>query len=163
MKWHHSEWSHSQWTIDEDGSRQLTLRLTHDQSFDPTRGERRGVNDRVVTSDLPPARFGRALIRFLHYICLLRRKFPGKKLLLLTKMDCKSAYRRIHLQVTTALKEVCTVIAGILLIAFRLTFGGVPNPLQWSNVSEVTVDLANDLVRRDNWTPQFGLRRRSLC
>ena len=98
-----------------------------------------------------PARFGRALMRLLHYICLLRRRFPGERLLL-TKVDCKSAYRRIHLQATTALKA-CTDFTGILLVALRLTFGGSPNPSQWSDVSEVATDLANDLVRRDDWDP----------
>ena len=141
----------SQWTIEADGSRRPKLRLTHDQSFNATPGKRRSVNDRVITEDLTPARFGRALMRFLHYICLLRRKFPGERLLM-TKVDCKSAYRRIHLMAATALKA-CTVIAGTLLVALRLTFGGAPNPSQWSDVSEVAVDLANDLVRRVDWDP----------
>jgi hypothetical protein len=34
-----------------------------------------------------------------------------------------------------------------------MTFGGAPNPSQWSDVSEVIVDLANDLVRRSDWYP----------
>jgi hypothetical protein len=141
----------SQWTIGADGSRQPKLRLTHDQSFNATRGEKRSVNNRVVTADLAPARFGRALLRLLHYMCLLQRRFPNEKLFL-TKVDCKSAYRRIHLQATTALKA-CTVIAGILLVALRLTFGGAPNPSQWSDVSAVAVNQANGLVRRDDWDP----------
>ena len=45
------------------------------------------------------------------------------------------------------------MFAGLLLVALRLTFGGAPNPLQWSDVSEVAVDLANNLVRRDDWDP----------
>jgi hypothetical protein len=142
----------SQWTIGADGSRQPKLRLTHDQSFNASRGEQRSVNDRVIKEDLTPARFGRALLRLLHYICLLRRRHPSERLLL-TKVDCKSAYRRIHLMAETALKA-CTVIAGILLVALRLTFGGAPNPSQWSDVSEVAVDLANDLVRREDWDPE---------
>ncbi|KAI2493660.1 hypothetical protein MHU86_20875 [Fragilaria crotonensis] len=36
-------------------------------------------------------------------------------------------------------------------MALRMTFGGSPNPSQWSNVSEVVADLANDLVRREDW------------
>ena len=32
-----------------------------------------------------------------------------------------------------------------------MTFGGSPNPAQWSDVSEVVTDLANDLVRRADW------------
>jgi hypothetical protein len=39
-------------------------------------------------------------------------------------------------------------------MALRMTFGGAPNPAQWSDVSEVVTDLANDLVRRNNWDPQ---------
>ena len=112
----------SQWAIEADGSRQPKLRLTHDQSFNATSGEKRSVNDRVITDDLTPARFGRALMRFSHHIYQLRRRFPGERLLM-TKVDCKSAYRRIHLQAATALKA-CTVIAGMLLVALRLTFGG---------------------------------------
>ena len=113
----------SQWTIDENANRQPKLRLTHDQSFNPTRGERRSVNDRVVTAELKLARFGRALMRLLHYVCLLRRRFSGERLLL-TKVDCKLAYQRIHLQAATAMKA-CTVFTGMLLVALRLTFGGL--------------------------------------
>ena len=145
----------AQWTIDESGNQQPKpkLRLTHDQSFNPKRGERRSVSDCVVTLELTPARFGRALMRLLHYICLLRRRFSGERLLL-TKVDCELAYRRIHLQATTAMKA-CTVFAGLLLVALGLAFGGAPseNPSQWTDVSEVAVDLANDLVRRDDWDP----------
>ena len=90
-------------------------------------------------------------MRFLHYAYRLRRLFPSKRLLI-TKVDCKSAYRRVHLQAETAVKA-CTFIAGILIVALILTFGGAPNPSQWSDVSETAVDLANDLVRRDDWDP----------
>ena len=141
----------SQTTIGADGSKETKLRLTHDQSFNAYRGMRRSVNDRVVAERLTPARFGRALLRFLHYTCYLRRQFPNERLLI-TKVDCKSAYRRIHLQAKTALKS-STCTAGMLLVALRMTFGGAPNPSQWSDVSEVITDLANDLVRRSDWDP----------
>ncbi|KAI2499964.1 hypothetical protein MHU86_14538 [Fragilaria crotonensis] len=138
-------------TIGEDGSREIKHRLTHDQSFNSTKGARRSVNDRVDTQQLTPARFGRALLRFLHFVCYLRRRFPDERLLL-TKVDCKSAYRRIHLQPLTAAKS-CTAIAGMMLMALCMTFGGAPNPSQWSDVLEVIADLANDLVRRMDWDP----------
>lgn len=68
-------------------------------------------------------------------------------------VDFKSAYRRVHLKAKTALKS-STCIAGMLLVAFlHMTFGGVPNPSQWSHISEVIADLANDLVRRIDWDP----------
>ncbi len=41
----------------------------------------------------------------------------------------------------------------MLLVALQMTFGVAPNPSQWSDVSEVIVDLANDLVRRSDWHP----------
>ena len=109
----------------EGGSRQPKLRLTHDQSFNSTKGQNQSVNDRVLTDDLTPARFGRALMRFLYYICRLRRLFPNERLLITKVLDCKSAYRRIHLQAVTALKA-CTVIAGTLLVA------GAPADVLWS-------------------------------
>jgi hypothetical protein len=70
----------------------------------------------------------------------------------MTKVDCKSAYRRVHIRATTAVKS-STCTAGMLLIALRMTFGGAPNPSQWSAISEVIADLANDLVRRSDWDP----------
>ncbi|KAI2501553.1 hypothetical protein MHU86_12930 [Fragilaria crotonensis] len=49
--------------------------------------------------------------------------------------------------------EVLHSIDDLLLVALRMTFGGAPNPSQWSDVSEMITDLANDLVRRDDWDP----------
>jgi hypothetical protein len=46
------------------------------------------------------------------------------------------------------------VTIGIfVLIALRLTFGGASNPSQWSDISEMATDLANDIVRDDGWDP----------
>ena len=55
----------------------------------------------------------------------------------------------------------------MLLVALRMTFGGAPDPLHWSNISEVIADLANDLVRRSEWdqsvwsAPRQGILRTS--
>jgi hypothetical protein len=39
------------------------------------------------------------------------------------------------------------VTIGIfVLIALHLTFGGASNPSQWSDISEMATDLANDIV-----------------
>ena len=46
------------------------------------------------------------------------------------------------------------VLTDLLLVALRMTFGGAPNPSQWSDVSDVITDLANDLVRRSDWDPE---------
>ena len=117
----------SQMTIGADGANETKLRFTHDQSFEASRGVRRSVNDRVVAERLTPARFGRALFRFLHYTCKRQRQFPDQRPLI-TKVDCKSAYWRVHLQVKTAVKS-STCTAGMLLVALRITFGGAPTPV----------------------------------
>ena len=50
--------------------------------------------------------------------------------------------------------KLCMSIDDLLLVALRMTFGGAPNPSQWSDVSEVITDLANDFVRRSDWDPE---------
>ena len=142
----------AQTSIDEKGNPIDKLRLTHDQSFNPSGTPGRSVNDRVDTSQLTIARFGKAFSRLLYHISYLRQLWPDDPILL-TKVDCKSAYRRIHLKANTAVKS-CTSIDDLLLVALRMTFGGAPNPSQWSDVSEVITDLANDLVRRSDWDPE---------
>jgi hypothetical protein len=47
-------------TIDGKGNAKSKFRLTHDQSFNPSRTEKRSVNDRVAASQLTVARFGKA-------------------------------------------------------------------------------------------------------
>jgi hypothetical protein len=136
---------------DEGGELQRRLRLTHDQSFSPKGSSSRSVNDRVDETTLTPARFGKAFSRFLYHISYLR-KIKTDEPIYMTKGDFKSAYRRIHLQPPTAVKA-CTCVDRILLVAWRMTFGGLPNPSLWSDVPEVVTDLANDLVRRSDWDP----------
>jgi hypothetical protein len=108
--------------IGADGAKETNLRLTHDQPLNASRGMRRSVHDRVVAERLTPARFGQALLRFLHYTCQLRRQFPNERLLI-TKVDCKSACQRVHLQAKTAMKS-STCTAGMLLVALCMTLGG---------------------------------------
>jgi hypothetical protein len=70
----------------------------------------------------------------------------------MTKIDLKAAYRRVHLQATMAL-QACVLIGGLLLLALRLTFGGAANPSMWSDISELLMDLANDIVHHPGWDP----------
>jgi hypothetical protein len=142
----------AQTMIDGKGNAKSKFRLTHNQSFNPSRTEKRSVNDRVDASQLTVARFGKAFSRFIYHICYLRQLYPDERILV-TKVDWKSAYRQIHLRPSTAVRSR-TSIDGLLLMALRMTFGGSPNPAQWSDVSKVVTDLANDLVRRNDWDPQ---------
>ncbi|KAI2501758.1 hypothetical protein MHU86_12678 [Fragilaria crotonensis] len=145
----------AQTSIDEKGNSIEKLRLTHDQSFSPSGVAGRSVNERVDTSQLTEARFGKAFSRLMYHISFLRQLWPDEPIWM-TKVDCKSAYRRIHLKAATAMKS-CTSIDDLLLVALRMTFGGAPNPSQWSDVSEMITDLANDLVRRDDWDQRLPL------
>jgi hypothetical protein len=93
-----------------------------------------------------------AFSRLIYHISYLQQLYPDKQILM-TNVDWKSADRRIHLRPSTAVRSR-TSIDGLLLMALRMRFGGSPNPAQWSDVSEVVTDLANDLVRRNDWDPQ---------
>ena len=139
-----------QTSINELGQAIPKWRLTHDQSFNahgPT--TRRSVNDRVIHDSLSPCLFGHALQRYIHHLLHLRQCRPMERIFQ-TKVDFKSAYRRLHYNARTAVQSL-TTIDGFLLLALRMTFGGSPNPSQWSDISELMCDLANDLVRHPGW------------
>ena len=80
-----------QTSIDEHANPVEKFRLTHDQSFNIVRGSQISVNDRLDTSQLTPCRYGRALLRFLHSLASLRHRHPNKRILVITKVDWKSA------------------------------------------------------------------------
>ena len=136
-------------TINEFGEIVPKWRLTHDQSFNVIKQTSRSVNDRLITEDLTPCIYGKALHRHIHFVAGLRKRHPTTRILQ-TKVDWKSAYRRLHNSAETAIQLIVAVDIYIL-IALRLTFGGAANPSQWSDVSELATDLANDLVRDDGW------------
>jgi hypothetical protein len=58
-------------TIDEKGNAKSKFRLTHDQSFNPSRTEKRSVNDRVDALQLTVARFGKAFSQLIYHISYL--------------------------------------------------------------------------------------------
>ncbi len=79
-------------TINERGEIVDKLRVTHDQSYNPVKGTRRSVNDRVYRDELTPCMFGRALLRHIHQIVALRYRHPNA-IILQSKVHWKSAYR----------------------------------------------------------------------
>jgi hypothetical protein len=141
----------SQDTISELGEIVPKWRLTHDQSFNVIPKTERSVNDRVIWEELTPCRYGTALMRYIHLIIVMRAQQPNE-CIFQTKVDWKSAYRRMHYAVPSAVQSI-TRVDEHLLVALRMTFGGAPNPSQWSDVSELACDLANDLVRHPGWDP----------
>ena len=58
----------AQTTIDGKGNVKSKFRLTHDQSFNPSRTEKRSVNNRVDASHLTVARFGKAFRLLIYHI-----------------------------------------------------------------------------------------------
>jgi hypothetical protein len=85
----------TQETITERGEIIPKSRLTHDQSFNPIPKTVRSVHDCVRWEDLTPCQYGSALIHFIHIIVAFRTLYP-RECILLTKVDWKSAYRRMH-------------------------------------------------------------------
>jgi len=138
-------------TINKLGELIPKWRLIHDQSFNVIRGTKRSVNDQVIEQELTPCCYGWALIQFIHTIVGLRRRHPRKQILQM-KVDLKSAYCHLHYHYQMVVQSV-VVIGEFALIALHMTFGGAPNPSQWSDVSELATDLANTLVRCDDWDP----------
>jgi len=69
------------------------------------------------------------------------------------KPNYKSTYRRAHLHWTTAIQTMTRVNDSIAQIVLRATFGGLPNPNEWSIISESICDLANVILNDPGWDP----------
>jgi hypothetical protein len=151
----------SQNTIDETGQTVTKWRLTHDQSFQFKSGT--SVNSRVLKDRLARCMYGTALKRFVNAIVTYRRRYPSTPLLM-AKFDLKSAYRRAHFSGTSALQSIATS-RGLLpgngptsddyaYVSLRMTFGGAPNPSEFSVLSEMIADLANIIIQHSDWEPK---------
>ena len=92
-----------------------------------------------------------ALLRLIHYIVACRRNFPNKKILL-SKFHLKSAYRRCRMDYETVIQSIIQDPGlNIAMLNLRLTFGGSPNPNNFSLVSESICDLANHFLQNNKW------------
>ena len=130
------------------------LRVTHDLSF-PQEISGTSLNSRVVDTELEPCMFGHTLLRLVHHIIKLRNEYPKKKIWL-RKEDFKSAYRRMHLNATTALQASVRVkLLGkyYVLVSLRLPFGGSPCPSDFCLISDIITDTINDLLACKDWDP----------
>ncbi len=68
------------------------------------------------------------------------------------KSDFKAAYRRVSLHGEIA--EKCAIMYdAFALPSLRLTFGGSPCPPEFCIYSELSTDLANDLLHCSDWNP----------
>ncbi len=140
-------------TIDEHGNTIPKFRLTHDQSFKFENGSNTSLNSRLFREELHPCYFGWVIRRLVNWIVAARRKHPNRRIFA-TKVDFKSAYRRLHLNQKIALQS-CTQLPedDIALMALRLTFGGAACPFEWSVISETICDLATAIAHDEGWDP----------
>jgi hypothetical protein len=153
----------TQLKLQADGSRREEGRITHDQTF--CFHDDASVNNRVLVGALNPVQYGQALPRILHRLIATRQKYPRQPIYL-PKYDWKSAYKNCHFSLETLVQSGTTTKGitdnfEVALLALRMTFGGMPCPTLFSDLSEMVTDAANHLVRDREWKPsllhsQFG-------
>jgi hypothetical protein len=110
----------------------------------------------VIEDELNPSQYGFALLRFLHKIAALRAIYPAARFLL-SKLDFKSAYQRVHFRAELALHS-CILTKGLggldlALVSLRTTFGGSLCPLIFSEISETVTNLTNAIIRCSDYDP----------
>ncbi len=139
-------------TIDNTGRIVPSTRLTHDQSY-KWAASGTSVNSRTDKTKLLPCVYGGVVRRLVNWAVAARQKYPATRIYA-TKIDFKSAFRRLHVSPNTA-KQSCTQLPheDLALMALRLTFGGTPCPSEWGVISETICNLATALLLNDDWNP----------
>ncbi len=157
-----------QTSIDEHGKVIPKKRLKHNLSVRKKSGL--AINQRTMEDKLTATQYGFALSRHLHKIHAIRFNNPGQRILC-NKVDIDKAFRRLHTSplisskccstwhthsidpegnlIEKSDKEVGTILT-------RLPFGASAAPAQFSIFSEISFDLANDLIHCKKWdTAEF--------
>jgi hypothetical protein len=139
--------------IDKFGRAIPKDRLTHDQSW-KWQGSGTSVNSRVQQEFLQECRYGFCIRCIVNWGIAARCEFPGQRILA-SKIDYKSAYHCGTLHFLTALQTAMQLPDDkIALITLRLTFGAAPCPYEWGVISETIYDLANELLKCEDWEPK---------
>jgi hypothetical protein len=140
-----------QLTLDASGDIMDRDQLTHDQSFKWQSGTL--VNKRVIKEKLQRCMYGWCLMQLLCWIVAARRKSPNK-LIVIQKINVKSAYQRCHLNALMAIQAITQLPdKELAIIMLRLTFGGAPCPFEWNIISQSIRNLANTIFHDDSWDP----------
>ena len=149
-----------QTTINDRGEIIPKKRVCHDLSNNRKSGL--SLNQRVIEEEIPTVLFGYTLMRVLSAIHHLRYFNPNERILL-NKVDIEKAYRRLHTTGKMTAKCIATWYLDqmgeqyktsdeqIAIALGRLPFGSKPAPAEFSNCSDITFDLANDLMNCDLW------------
>lgn len=134
----------NQKTMSEKGEIIPKSRLTHDQTYTHLPGSK-SVNNLTDKSMFPDMIYGWCLPRLFHQIIAMRLAHPNTRILGI-KADFKSAYQRVHYNWRSAQQCIVT-LTGMLVLWWRLCFGGTGFPMAWCAIGELIVDLANALLR----------------
>jgi hypothetical protein len=138
-------------TIEKFGQIISKDRLTHNQSWKWSSGT--SVNSRIQKEFLQACRYSFCICRLINWAIVARRKYPGQRILM-SKVDYKLAYHQGILHFTTALQTAMQLPEDDLaIITLRFTFGGAPCPFEWGIMSESICDLANTLLKCEEWDP----------
>jgi hypothetical protein len=126
--------------------------LTHEQSYKWTQTQT-SVNSQTKKDELLPCVYGGVVRRLVNYVVAACRKYPTTRIYA-TKIDIKSAYRRLHVNAKVA-AQCCTQLPhlDIALMTLRLTFGGAPCPFKWGVISETMCNLAMAIILNHDWDP----------
>ena len=96
--------------------------------------------------------YGFCLHRIIHYICVLRLRFPTERILI-SKYDFSDAYQRIA-HSARAVAQTILMIENVAYLCLRLSYGGAPNPPTFCCCSEMVNDLSNELPLMPEWDPE---------
>ena len=143
-------------TINGNGTTIIKERPTHDLSWEGDRSQQ-SVNSLVQREKLEPCMIGHMCLRLIHYIIGCRARHPSSKIYI-SKVDFKSAYRRLHIDADTIAKHFIHLkreTDDLVACSLRLTFGGAPNATEFGKLSETTADLCNDILRCEAWNPSI--------
>jgi hypothetical protein len=137
-----------QWTLDKQGARVPKYGLLQDLSFSMSK-DNASVNSRVDMNEYNEIIYGWCLSRIIHYVVLLRREYPEKRIFV-AKYNYSDAYRQMNHAASAAAQSI-VIFGKIAYIALRLTFGGSPNPPTWCLFSEIVTNLANEISLCEEW------------
>jgi hypothetical protein len=139
-------------SIDEQGKIVPKKRLVHNMSKEGAVSHC-SANSRTKEEELETVKYGFCHRRLVHYIVSLRASHPEERIMM-CKGDFKSAYRRKYSAWDAVMLSLTAIVHlgfQFLLASLRLTFGGTFCVSQWCLTSETITDLANALLRCDEW------------
>ena len=139
----------TQFSIDDKGKRKVKKSTTHDASLPPP--SEQSVNNQMFCKLLTTCFYGHYLICILHEIHIMRYKHPNI-CIFIYKLDLDAAYRRLYVLAAMSVM-IITIIQQIAYILLQLLFGVGNRPDDFCLVSELIMELTNNILRDDSWDP----------